>query len=216
MAKVTLKPGTMLNPVPAVMVSCGSGENSNIITIAWTGIVNSEPPMTYISVRKSRYSHALISQQGEFVINLTTESLAKATDYCGVRSGRDVHKAEATGLTFEPAEKVSCPMITQSPVNLECRVCEVREYGSHDMFVAEIVAVHADEELFDERGRICLDKAGLLAYSHGEYFGLKRHPLGRFGYSVMKAKTRRRINREKAAARGRGYYQKKNRKNKRD
>lgn len=217
MAKVTLKPGTMLNPVPVVMVSCGSGENSNIITIAWTGIVNSEPPMTYISVRKSRYSHQLISQKGEFVINLTTESLAKATDYCGVKSGRDVDKAKVTGLTFEPAEKVCCPMITQSPVNLECRVCEIREYGSHDMFVAEIVAVHADEELFDNRGRICLDEAGLLAYSHGEYFGLKRYPLGKFGYSVMKAKTRKRLNREKTAgSRGRRYYPKKNKKSKRD
>ncbi len=215
MVKVTLKPGTMLNPVPAVMVSCGSGETSNIITVAWTGIVNSEPPMTYISVRKSRYSHQLISMQKEFVINLTTEALAKATDYCGVRSGKDVNKADVTGLTFEPAEKVSCPMIAQSPVNLECRVCEIREYGSHDMFVAEIVAVHVDEELFDERGRICLDKAGLLAYSHGEYFGLKRHPLGRFGYSVMKAKTRKRLNREKAAGRKGRHYQKKKR-NKRD
>lgn len=194
-----MKPGTMLNPVPAVMVTCADGESSNIITIAWTGIINSDPPMTYVSVRKERYSHRLIKESGEFVINLTTEELAKATDFCGVRSGRNIDKAAETGLSFVPAEIVGCPMISESPVNIECRVTEIKELGSHDMFMAEIVKVHADEKLFDENGRLCLEKAGLISYSHGEYFGLKKNPIGKFGFSVMKAKTRKRINREKAA-----------------
>ena len=198
MAKREMKPGTMLTPVPAVMVTCGSGEEANIITIAWTGIINSNPPITYVSVRKSRHSHKLISESGEFVINLTTEELAKATDYCGVKSGRDVNKIKDTGLTFEPAKEVSCPMITESPVNLECKVIEVKEYPTHDMFIAEIVRVHADEALYDKTDRIRLDRAGLLAYNHGEYFGLKKQPIGKFGYSIMKAKTKKRINREKA------------------
>ncbi len=199
MTKRAMKPGTMLNPLPAVMVSCGSGKEKNIITIAWTGIINSEPPITYVSVRKSRHSHQLISESGEFVINLTTEDLAKVTDFCGVKSGRDIDKFRETGLHPETAEIVSCPMISESPINLECKVLEVKEYPSHDMFIAEIVKVHADARLFDERGRICLDEAGMLSYSHGEYFGLKRQPLGKFGYSIMKPKTRKRINREKAA-----------------
>lgn len=199
MAKISMKPGTMLNPVPAVMVTCADGESSNIITIAWTGIINSDPPMTYVSVRKERYSHRLIKESGEFVINLTTEELAKATDFCGVRSGRNIDKAAETGLSFVLAEIVGCPMISESPVNIECRVTEIKELGSHDMFMAEIVKVHADEKLFDENGRLCLEKAGLISYSHGEYFGLKKNPIGKFGFSVMKAKTRKRINREKAA-----------------
>ena len=197
MAKVSMKPGTMLNPVPAVMVTCGNEEEQNIITIAWTGIINSEPPITYVSVRKSRHSHHLISESGEYVINLTTENLAKATDFCGVRSGRDLDKFKETGLTPEDAEIVNCKMIKESPVNLECKVLEVKEYPTHDMFIAEIVKVHADEKYFDEKGRICLDQAGMLSYNHGEYFGLKRNPIGKFGYSVMKPKTRKRINREK-------------------
>lgn len=201
MAKTAMKPGTMLSPVPAVMVSCGNANKSNIITIAWTGIINSNPPMTYVSVRKERYSHGIIAETGEFVINLTTEDLAKATDFCGVRSGRDVDKAAELGLTMEAAEIVDCPMILESPVNLECKVTEVKELGSHDMFMAEIVKVHADEALFDEKGRLCLEKAGLIGYSHGEYFGLKKHPLGKFGFSVMKPKTRKRINRENARRR---------------
>lgn len=198
MTKRAMKPGTMLNPLPVVMVSCGNDSEKNIITIAWTGIINSEPPITYVSVRKSRHSHQLINESGEFVINLTTENLAKVTDFCGVKSGRDLDKFKETGLHAEKAEIVSCPMICESPVNLECKVIEVKEYPSHDMFIAEIVKVHADEKLFDEKGRICLDEAGMLSYSHGEYFGLKRQPLGKFGYSIMKPKTRKRINREKA------------------
>ncbi|MGN1413239.1 MAG: flavin reductase family protein [Anaerovoracaceae bacterium] len=196
MAKKTLKPGTLLCPVPAVMVSCGSGEEKNIITIAWTGIINSDPPLTYVSVRKSRHSHHLIEESGEYVINLTTEDLAFATDYCGVKSGRDVDKFQELHLTPEPAEQVSCPMIGESPVNLECKVTEVHSYPTHDMFVAEIVAVHVDEAAFDEKGRMPLEKLGMLTYVHGQYLGVKKHSLGRFGFSVMKPKTRKRLNRE--------------------
>ena len=193
MSKLNFKPGTMLNPVPAVMVSCGLGDEKNIITVAWTGIVNSEPPMTYVSVRKERHSHHMIKESGEFVINITTEDLAFATDYCGVRSGRDVDKFKEQNLTPVKGEKVDCPVIKESPVNLECKVREIHEYGTHDMFVADIVNVQVDESLMDEKGRIRLDQAGLLAYNHGEYFGLKKNPIGKFGYSVMKAKTKKRI-----------------------
>ena len=196
MSKKTFKGGAMLNPVPAVMVSCGSSK-PNIITIAWTGIVNSNPPMTYISVRKERYSHDIIKNTGEFVINLCTEELAFATDYCGVRTGRDTDKFKEMKLTPEKSEMLRCPMIKESPVNIECRVREITELGSHDMFIADILKVHVDEQYIDKSGRIRLDKASLVAYNHGEYFGLRRQPLGRFGFSVMKPKTRKRINREK-------------------
>ena len=195
--KKSFKPGTLLSPVPAVMVSCGDGDEKNIITIAWTGIVNSDPPITYISVRKSRHSHHIIEETGEFVINLTTEKLAFATDYCGVKSGRDVDKFKEMSLTPEKSDVVNCPMIKEAPINLECRVLEVKSYPTHDMFIAEIVTVHADDEIVDGKGKIDMSAAGLIAYVHGEYFGLKKSPLGRFGYSVMKPKTRKRINRQK-------------------
>jgi len=197
MGKIQFKPGTMLNPVPAVMVSCGNGDEKNIITIAWTGIVNTDPPMTYVSVRKERHSHDIIKKNGEFVINLTTEKLAFATDYCGVRSGRDVDKFKEQNLTPAESQVVSCPSIAESPVNIECRVTEIKELGSHDMFLAEIVSVSVDEDLMDEKGRLCLEEAGMIAYNHGHYFGLKKNEIGRFGYSVMKPKTRKRINKEK-------------------
>ena len=196
MAKRSLNPGTLLCPVPAVMVSCGSGEEKNIITIGWTGIVNTNPPMTYVSVRKSRHSHHLIEESGEFVINVTTEAMAFAADYCGVKSGRDVDKFKELKLTPVPAEKVSCPLIEESPVNLECRVVEVHSYPTHDMFVAEIVALHVDESVFDEMGRMPVEELGLLAYAHGHYLGVKKHAIGRFGYSVMKPKTKKRLNKE--------------------
>ena len=196
MGKRSFKGGAMLNPVPAVMVSCGS-RKPNIITIAWTGIVNSNPPMTYISVRKERYSHNIIEKTGEFVINLCSEELAFATDFCGVRSGRDTDKFKEMKLTPERAEAVRCPMIKESPVNIECRVREIIELGSHDMFIADILRVHVDEQYIDQADRIRLDQASLVAYNHGEYFGLKRQPIGKFGFSVMKPKTRKRINREK-------------------
>lgn len=202
MSKITFKPGTMLNPVPAVMVSCGDENEKNIITIAWTGIINSDPPMTYVSVRKERHSHDIIKRTGEFVINLTTEKLAFATDYCGVRSGRDVDKFKIQNLTAEKSQVVSCPSIGESPVNIECRVTEVKELGTHDMFMAEIVSVSVDEELMDENGKLCLEEAGLLAYNHGHYFALKKMPLGRFGYSVMKAKTKKKINAQKKRSAG--------------
>lgn len=195
--KKSFKPGTLLSPVPAVMVSCGNGEEKNIITIGWTGIINSDPPITYISVRKSRHSHHLIEKTGEFVINLTTEKLAFAADYCGVKSGRDVDKFKEMRLTPESADIVKCPMIAQSPINLECRVIEVKSYPTHDMFIAEIVAMHADDGIVNEKGKIDMSAAGLIAYVHGEYFGLKKAPLGRFGYSVMKPKTKKRLNRQK-------------------
>ncbi|MBQ0078754.1 MAG: flavin reductase family protein [Eubacterium sp.] len=197
MAKRVFNPGTMLNPVPVVMVSCGTMEKANIVTVAWTGTVNSEPPMTYVSVRKSRYSHDMIAESGEFVINLTTEELAKATDFCGVRSGRDMDKFKEAGLTAVPSQKVAAPSIAESPVNLECKVVEVHEYPSHDMFVAEIVSVSVNEELMDENDKLRLDKAGLIVYNHGSYQGVKRSELGTFGFSVMKPKTKRRKAAEK-------------------
>ena len=183
--KKTIKPGTLLMPLPAVMVSCGSIEKPNIITIAWTGIVNSTPPMTYISVRKSRYSHDLIAESGEFVINLPTESLVRAVDWCGVKSGRDVDKFSAMHLTPSPAAKVGTVLVEESPVNLECKVTQVIPLGSHDLFLAEVVAVDVDERLLDESGKLCLNKANLIVYSHGDYLALGRK-LGSFGYSVRK------------------------------
>lgn len=196
MAKVSLKPGTMLNPLPAVMVSCSDGEVDNVLTIAWTGIINSDPPITYVSVRKSRFSHQLIEKSGEFVINLVNEELVRSADYCGVRSGRNEDKFEKCNLTKLASDHVKVPMIKESPMNLECKVMEIKEYPTHDMFIAEIVAVHADEELFDEDNKIRLDLANMVAFNHGEYFGIKRKPLGRFGFSVMKKSTKKRINRE--------------------
>ncbi len=192
MSKVTFKPGTMVYPVPAVMVSCGSTEETqNIITIAWTGIVNSEPPMTYISVRKSRHSHGIILREREFVINLGTEKLAKQLDFCGVRSGLDIKKFETQKLTPIPTIHLKCPMIEESPVNIECRVTHVLEFPSHDMFIAEILAVHANEDLMNKTGKLELENAKLLCYSHGDYYGLSKS-IGKFGYSVMKAKTKKR------------------------
>ena len=186
----------MLSPVPAVMVSLGEGDEANIITIAWTGIINSRPPMTYVSVRKERHSHDILMKTREFVINLTTEALADKTDWCGVRSGRDYDKWKETGLTKEPASVVKCPMIAESPVNLECRVTEVKELGSHDMFMAEIVKVHVDDSIIDEDGHFDVVKAGLLAYIHGHYYTVSRKPVGRFGFSVMKPKTKKRLQKE--------------------
>lgn len=195
--KKSFKPGTLLSPVPAVMVSCGEGDEKNIITIGWTGIINSDPPMTYVSVRPSRHSHDIIEKSGEFVINVTTEKLAFATDYCGVKSGKDVDKFDKMNLTPVSGDVVKCPMIAESPLNLECKVTEVKRLGTHDMYMAEIVAMHVNEELVDEKGKIDLAAAGLLAYAHGEYYGLKKAAIGRFGFSVMKTKTKKKINKAK-------------------
>ncbi len=205
MKRRVLSPGAVMAPVPAVMVSCGrEGETPNIITIAWTGIVNSNPPMTYISVRKERFSHDIIADTKEFVINLTTEELAFATDWCGVKSGRDFDKFREQKLTPVTSEKVSCPSIGESPLSIECRVTEVKKLGSHDMFLAEIVSMTAQEELMDENGELHLEKAGLMAYSHGHYFPVSSREIGRFGYSVMKPKTRKKYEAAKRARRRRG------------
>ena len=187
--KVPFKPGTMIYPLPAVMVSCGDApENYNIITIAWTGTICSDPPMCYISVRKERHSHEIISRTGEFVINVTTEALAHATDWCGVKSGRDVNKFKEMHLTPEAAQVVKAPLIKESPLNIECRVVEVKELGSHDMFIASVVAVNAEEGLIDKgTGAFQFNHAAPLAYSHGKYYGLGEK-LGGFGFSVKKKK----------------------------
>jgi flavin reductase (DIM6/NTAB) family NADH-FMN oxidoreductase RutF len=184
------------------MVSCArAGEKPNIVTVAWTGTICSDPVMVSISVRPERYSYDIIRETGEFVINLTTKELTEATDWCGVKSGRDVDKFKEMNLTPVAADVVGCPMIGEAPVNLECKVKEIHKYPSHHMFVAEIVAVHVDETLFDENGRIQMEEAGLLAYVHGEYRGIKKHGIGRFGFSVMKPKTRKRISRDQHRAR---------------
>lgn len=186
--KETWKPGNMLYPLPAVMVSVTDGQgNDNIITVAWTGTICTNPPMVYISVPPSRYSYEMLKKTGEFVINLTTEELAFATDYCGVRSGRDVDKFKEAHLTKEPAQFVKAPMIKESPVSIECRVTEVKELGSHHMFLAEVLAVHAQQEYIDKNNKFQLNKAKPIVYSHGEYLGTGKS-LGTFGYSVKKRK----------------------------
>ena len=181
----------MLYPLPPVMVSCGTMERSNIITAAWTGTVNSEPPMVYVSVRPERHSYAMIKDSGEFVINLTTERLARAADLCGVKSGRDVQKFRLCRLTPAPASAVSAPMIAESPVNIEWRVVQRLALGSHDMFLAAVVAVDVDESLLDAKGVLHLERAGLVAYVHGRYRALGRE-LGKFGFSVQKKQEAKR------------------------
>ena len=180
------KPGNMLYPVPAVMVSCAKpGQKPNIITVAWAGTICSDPVMLSISVRKERFSHEIISDTGEFVVNLTTKDLCRAADFCGVRSGRDVDKFKEMKLTPLKSSRISAPGIAESPVNIECRVVEVKELGSHDMFIARVEAVTVDERFMDESGRFKLDDARLVAYSHGEYFELGEK-IGKFGFSVAK------------------------------
>lgn len=185
MSKVHWKGGTLLAPIPAVMVTCGTAEKSNIITIAWTGIINTVPPMTYISVRPSRHSYDIIKSSGEFVINLTSSQMCRAADYCGVRSGKDNNKAMQMKLELEPSVAVSAPQLKDSPLTLECRVKEIKRLGSHDMFISEIVAVNAEEKFIDRNGRLDLKKADLVAYSHGDYYKLGER-IGDFGFSVRK------------------------------
>lgn len=186
MGKQHWKPGNMLNPVPAVMVSVTDKEGkSNIITVAWAGTVCTNPPMVSISVRPSRYSYQILEETGEYVINLTNESLVKACDYCGVVSGRDVDKFAKTGLTPIPMEHVHAMGIDESPVNMECKITEKRELGSHTMFIAEVVGVTVDDQYMDETGKFHINESGLVMYSHGEYFALGKK-LGKFGYSVKK------------------------------
>jgi flavin reductase (DIM6/NTAB) family NADH-FMN oxidoreductase RutF len=188
--KVKWKGGALLSPVPAVMVSCGTLEKPNILTIAWTGILCTNPPKTYISVRPERYSYPIIKESGKFVINLTPENLVRAADFCGVRSGRDVDKFTECKLTAVPAlELEDTPMIAECPVSIECRVCEIVPLGTHDMFIADIVSVAVNPSLVNEGGALKLDKASLAAYSHGEYFALGKK-LGDFGFSVRKKRKR--------------------------
>ena len=191
MSKTSFKPGNMIYPLPAVMVSCGDiDSDSNILTVAWTGTICTNPPMAYISVRPERHSYDMIKNSGEFVINLTNEQLIKATDFCGVRSGRYVDKWKECRLTKAKADTVKCPLIDEAPVNIECKVKEIRELGSHHMFIADVTAVHADDKYMDANNSFHLNDSNLLAYSHGAYFELGRQ-LGTFGYSVRKKKTDR-------------------------
>ena len=187
MAKQFWKGSALLAPVPAALVTCGTMEKPNVLTIGWTGIVCTRPPMTYISVRPERYSYTIIKESGEFVINLTSSAMVRETDFCGVRSGKDINKLEACGLHTTEASQVSAPLIEECPVSLECRVVEAKELGSHTMFLAEIVAVAADEKYIDSKGKLNLQQCGLAAYAHGEYFALGRK-LGDFGFSVRKKK----------------------------
>lgn len=203
MAKQSFKPGNMLYPLPAVMVSCKYPTDCdlkcsnpalrgrpNIITVAWAGTVCTNPPMLSISVRPERYSYHMIEASGEFVVNLTTEALVRATDYCGVRSGRDVDKFAEMHLTPQPSREVSVPGIAESPVNIECKVRQITPLGSHSMILADVVAVTVDDDYMDERGKFHLNDTGLVTYSHGEYFLLGK-PLGTFGYSVAKKKAKK-------------------------
>lgn len=185
MSKLKWKAGTMIYPLPAVMVSCGDFKESNIITVAWTGTICTDPAMTYVSIRPERYSYDIIKRTGEFVINLTTKDLAYQTDLAGVKSGKDMDKFEVLNLTKEMAKEVKCPLIKESPVNIECKVKEIKELGSHHMFIAEVLCVDVDEKYLDVTGKFDLEKCNLISYSHGQYYNLGEN-LGRFGFSVKK------------------------------
>ena len=191
MARSYWKPGTIIYPLPAVMVSCGeTPEEQNIITIAWTGTINSDPPMCYISVRPGRHSYDIIKRTGEYVINLTTEKLAKATDWCGCRSGRKYNKWKEMNLTPAAARIVKAPIIEESPVNIECVVKDIVELGSHHMFISEVVSVSVDDQYLNENGAFSFSKANPLVYSHGHYFGIGSK-VGKFGWSVEKKKKKK-------------------------
>lgn len=187
MARIDLKAGALLGPLPAVMVSVGDMENSNVMTAAWCGVLSTSPTRVYVSVRPTRFSHSIIKERGEFVINLTTADLARATDYVGVYTGAKVDKFKKCNLTRVPSKAVAAPTIAESPLSLECKVFQVIESGTHDIFLADVVNVSCDEALIDEKGRICLEKAKLIAYAHGEYFALGKS-LGKFGFSAAKKK----------------------------
>ncbi|MBE6849872.1 MAG: flavin reductase family protein [Ruminococcus sp.] len=187
MGKIIWKGSALLGPVPPALVTCGTMEHANVLTIAWTGIVCTHPAMTYISVRPSRHSYNIIEETGEFVINLPTSAMGKITDYCGMKSGAKVDKIQKCKLTLAPASQVAAPILADCPVSLECRVTSVQPLGSHTMFLAEIVAVQVEERFVDSKGKLNLQQAGLLAYAHGEYFALGRK-CGDFGFSVKKKK----------------------------
>lgn len=189
MQKVKFRGGTLLGPLPPVMVSCGDAEKSNILTVAWTGILNTIPPKTYISVRPSRFSYGILKEKGEFVLNLTPAGLVRAADFCGTYTGAKVDKFAKCRLTRQFAEEVAAPMIAECPVSLCCRVTDTLPLGSHEMFMADIVAVYADEALLDSKGKLHLEKADLCAYAHGEYFALGKK-IGTFGFSAAKKPRR--------------------------
>ena len=193
MSKIIWKPGTFIYPLPVVMVSCGNMEKSNIITVAWTGIINTDKPMCYISVRKERYSHDIIAKNKEFAINLTNRSLAYATDWCGVKTGAKVDKFKEMHLTKERGKFVKCPLIKESPVSIECKVVEIKELGSHDMFMAEILSIDADEKYIDNKGAFDITKCDLITYANGKYFTLGKQ-VGKFGYSVQKKQNNKNKN----------------------
>ena len=174
MGKITWKSGNFIYPIPAVMVSCGTMEKSNILTLAWTGTINTNPAKAYISVRKERYSYDIIRKNKEFVINLTNEQLAFATDFCGVKSGKNVDKFKELNLTKQKASTVKCPMIEESPVSIECRVVEERDLGSHTMFISEVLAINVDEKYVDKNGSFDINKCKLIAYSNGGYYALRK------------------------------------------
>ena len=188
--KKQLAPGALLAPVPVVLISCGTVEKPNVFTVAWAGTVCTHPPMISISVRPGRFSYPLIKESGEFVLNLPSASMARAVDLCGVKSGREVDKFALCGLTAVPAAGVSAPAVEECPVRFSCKVKSVTPLGTHDLFLAEIVSIEADEALFEENGSLALEKADLLAYSHGEYYTLGKK-VGSFGFSVRKKKKRR-------------------------
>ena len=187
--KTLWKPGNFVNPVPAVLVTSGDMKNSNIMTVAWTGTICSDPAMTYISVRPNRYSYKLIKESGEFVINLTTRDLTFATDWCGVKSGKDIDKFKEMHLTKQKANFVKCPLIAESPVSIECKVVGIKELGSHDMFIAEVLGINASNEYIDEKGAFDISKCDLIAYANGGYYTLDKK-IGKFGYSVEKKKKK--------------------------
>ena len=191
MSKVRWKPGTFLYPIPAVMVSCGTMKKSNIITVAWTGILNTNPAMVYISVRPERYSYNIIKETKEFVINLIDDKLTFATDWCGVKSGKDFDKFKMMNLTKEKANFVKSPMIKEAPVSIECKVKEIKKLGSHDMFIAQVMAINADDEYIDEKGAFDISKCDLVAYANGGYYKLGKK-IGKFGYSVKKKQKNKR------------------------
>ena len=185
--KVIWKPGTFIYPIPSVMVSCGDMVNSNIITVAWTGVINTNPAMVYISIRPERYSYNLIKKQKEFIINLTNEKLAKATDWCGCRTGEKYDKFKEMHLTKQRAKFVKCPIIKESPVSIECKVKEIRKMGSHDMFIAEVLSIDVDEQFIDKNGSFDIQKCNLISYANGGYYAQGKK-IGKFGFSVKKKK----------------------------
>ncbi len=195
--RIVWKGSVMTSPLPPALVTCGDMDKPNILTIAWTGTLCTQPPKTYISIRPERYSYGIIEKSREFVINLPTSKLVRAVDFCGVKSGRDVNKFEAMGLDICNASAVKAPVLCDSPLSLECRVTDIVKLGSHDMFLADIIAVSVDPKYIDKNGRLTLEKAGLIAYSHGDYFALGEK-LGDFGFSMRKKKTQTKKSKKKA------------------